>query len=328
MNRNRTGRLFPKIKPYNSGYLNIGDGHEIYFEECGNPGGFPIVFFHGGPGVGCSETDRRFFNPNKWRAVLFDQRGSGRSRPGGSVDRNTTDHLARDTAKLLEHLKIKKSVFFGGSWGSTLALLCAMKYPQVVAGMVLRGIFLATNDEVSEYSVGRAGNYYPEFRERFVSGIPPEERNDVVGFYHRKIFFGKNSEERRKFAYEWARYEEAMLGLEWKSNSLIDKELEAYPFEQWVRIEIHYMANGCFLSDRYILENAHLIPDVPIVIVHGRYDMCCPPVSALRLHKTLKRSKLHIAVAGHSSTDPEIRKKLVLETEAMYEKLYKSGFKY
>lgn len=245
MNRNRTGRLFPKVNPYNSGFLNVGDGHEIYFEECGNPKGFPIVFFHGGPGVGCTETDRRFFNPNKWRAVLFDQRGSGRSRPSGSIANNTTEHLVSDFEKLTTHLKIRKAVFFGGSWGSTLALVCAIRYPKLVAGMVLRGIFLATKDEISEYFV-------------------------------------------------------------------------VYPFEQWVRIETHYIRHNCFLEDDYIIKHALSTPLVPIVMVQGRYDMFCPPVNAFRLKNALPCSELRMVVAGHSSIDPETRKKLVLETEKIY----------
>lgn len=315
----RTGP-FPKIKPYNLGYLNVGDGHEIYFEECGNRGGFPIVFFHGGPGVGCSETDRRFFNPEKWRIILFDQRGSGRSMPGGSVHRNTTDHLVRDTAKLLEHLKIKKSVFFGGSWGSTLALLCAIRYPELVAGMVLRGIFLATRREIREYSVGAAGNYFPEIRERFVSHVPKKERKDVVRYYYKKITSG-TPKEKRFFSYEWARYEEAILRLKPGPEKSIDRELAACPFEPWVLIENHYMRHNCFLEDDYIIKYARGIPHVPIVIVQGRYDMCCPPANAFRLKNALSWSELHMVVAGHSSTDPETRRKLVLETEKIYYRL-------
>ena len=313
-------KSFPKIKPYHFGFMDTEDGHKIYFEECGNRNGFPVMFFHGGPGVGCTETDRRFFNPEKWRVILFDQRGSGRSRPIGSLKNNTTDHLVSDFKKITENLKIKKAVFFGGSWGSTLALVCAIRYPELVAGMVLRGIFLATRREIKEYSVGIAGNYFPEVRERFISHVPKKHLKDVVDYYHQKIICG-NAKKRKTFAYEWGRYEDSMLGLKPKSDEDIDRELGGFPFENWVRVEIHYMKNKCFLEDGYILKNARRIPNIPIVIIQGRYDMVCLPINAYSLHSALRRSELRMVLSGHSAMDPEITKNLISETEAMYEKV-------
>lgn len=321
--RRAADKLFPPIKPYNSGHLSVGDGHEIYYEECGNPDGVPVIYLHGGPGAGCDENTRRFFNPQKCRIVIFDQRGSGRSRPYASTYANTTQHLVKDINKLLTELKIDKVLLFGGSWGSTLALVYAITYPKTVLGMVLRGIFLSERSECMNYLAGQtAHSRFPEVCERFLSNVPEDARQNPADYYFAMMTCG-DPKMRRRFAYEWSYYETSRLYLVPPSDQGLRKEILADSFVSLAIMEAHYIRRFCFLEDGYILENSYKIPRVPISIIHGRYDDVCPVESAIRLHRTLPTSKLHIVTAGHSRTDPEIFKKLVSETDLMVSSLKK-----
>ncbi|MBI2640201.1 MAG: prolyl aminopeptidase [Candidatus Sungbacteria bacterium] len=323
MKRRVAEKFFPPIEPHHSGFLSVGDGHEIYYEECGNPNGVPILYLHGGPGAGCDENTRRFFDPKKCCIIIFDQRGSGRSKPYASTYANTTPHLVEDINKLLAALGKKKVVLFGGSWGSTLALVYAISYPERVSGMVLRGIFLSERKECLDYLNGQTEHSrFPEICERFLSNVPADARHNPADYYFAMMTSG-DPRMRRKYAYEWSYYESARLQLIPPNEKDLKKEILAEPFVSLAMMETHYIRNLCFLKDGYILKNVHRIPRVPISIIHGRYDDVCPVESAIRLHRALPTSKLHIVVAGHSRTDPKILQKLVSETDSMVSSLRK-----
>lgn len=315
--------LFPPIEPYLNGYLNVGYGHQIYFEECGNPDGVPILYLHGGPGAGCDRDSRRFFDPRKCRIILFDQRGSGRSRPYASIRDNNTWHLVEDMRKLLKHLGLEgqKVILFGGSWGSTLALVYAVTYPNTVLGMVLQGIFLSEKEECLDYLNGQMEHSrFPEVCKRFLGNVPEYARSNPAEYYF-AMMTSNDQEARRKFAYEWSYYETARLNLTPKSEEELEEEIRSEPYESLSILEAHYIRSLCFLEDGFILRNARLVPRVPISIIHGRYDDLCSVNSALRLHKVLPTSVLHVVVAGHSRTDPEILKKLISETDLIVSQL-------
>lgn len=305
---------YPPIQPYQSGYLHVGDGHEIYYELCGNPKGVPVLYLHGGPGAGCDKTDRRFFDPKKCCIIIFDQRGSGRSKPYGSIVANTTRHLVTDITTLLAHLEKDRVVVFGGSWGSTLALVFAIAYPERILGMVLRGIFLSERKECEDYLSGQIEySHFPEIGERFLGQVPQDARKNPAEYYYAMMTSGDESV-RRRYAYEWSYYESSRLHLFPPSEDKLKKEILAEPYFSCAIIEAHYIRSLCFLEDGFILKNAHRIPHVPTSIIHGRYDDLCPVGNAIRLQRALPTSTIHIVHAGHSRTDPEIRKKLISET--------------
>lgn len=309
-------KLYPKARPYKKGFLKVGDGHSLYYELCGNKKGKPVLFLHGGPGGGCSKNDRRFFNPKKFNAILFDQRGSRRSKPLYSLKCNTTGKLVQDIRKLLKHLGIEKVFLFGGSWGSTLALVYAIKYPETVAGILLRGIFLATKEDDKYFINGPVKEMYPEARERLLSFVPKKHWNSMERYYFKQIKSGKKLA-REKFAFEWIYYESRISSLKEKTEAEIRKKLKKWKYQACALIETRYLANNCFLENNYILKNAGKLKGIPTSIIHGRYDLVCSPKSALKLHKKLKDSKLHFVCAGHSSSDKEIQSKLVEEMNRM-----------
>ncbi|MDO8560756.1 MAG: prolyl aminopeptidase [bacterium] len=316
-------KLFPPIKPYHSGYLAVGDGHEIYYEECGNPNGVPVLYLHGGPGAGCDENARRFFNPKKCRVLLFDQRGSGRSKPYASISANTLWRLVEDIQKLLAYRGIEKVLLFGGSWGSTLALVYAECHPGNVLGMVLRGIFLSEQAEVRDYCEGVSNTRFPELWKRFISNIPLKfRRSRPVDSYFAQMT-GDGEKTKAHYAYEWAYYESARLNLVPKNDKELEREIKSEPYVALSILEAHYIRHLCFLDDGFIMRNIERIPHVPVSIIHGRYDDVCMVESAIKLHRALPGSTLHIVVAGHSRSDPEILKKLVSETDSMISKLRK-----
>lgn len=312
--------LFPPIEPYEYGYLPVDNGHKIYYEQCGNRNGYPILFIHGGPGAGCDKMDRRFFDPEKWKVILFDQRGSGRSKPFGSLKTNNTWALASDIWTLRKELGIEKFVLFGGSWGSTLALVYSILYPRTVSGMVLRGIFLGEADEIDSFTNGSVALFRPQVWERFIGPVPPEHKRNPYPYYRQQLN-SDDPETRKKFAYEWAFYEMSLLHLNPLPEEKISEETTSFSFESLALMETHYFAHNCFLEDRFIIRNANCLPSVPISIVQGDWDLVCPPISAYRLHKALPTSTLHMVLAGHSSSDPEIRKKLISETDAMFDRV-------
>lgn len=314
-------KLFPKIRPYRHGYFNVGDGHKLYYELCGNPKGKPVLFVHGGPGAGCSGKDRRFFNPKVWNIILFDQRGANRSKPFGSLKANTTWKLVSDMRQLLRFLNISKVFLFGGSWGSTLSLVYAIKHPETVTGMLLRGVFLGRKKDIMYTYGGGAEDYFPEAWERFVSHVPPRHRSDVIGYYVRQMQ-SKNRKISNKFAFEFTYYELSLLKLNMTHRDVmkIIGKARSHPWHKSMALtEAYYMKNSCFLPENYILKNISRIrkSGIPVAIVQGRYDMLCPPAQAWLLHKAIPKSRLVFAVSGHSSSDPPLTAKLVEEMRRM-----------
>lgn len=296
---------------YDEGHLPVGDGHRLYYERYGKPGGLPVLFVHGGPGAGFSEDDKGFFDPETFDVLLFEQRGSGRSEPFASLEANTTDHLVDDMERLLDAFSWDDVILFGGSWGSTLSLVFAIRHPRRVRAMALRGIFLADAAAIQHFVGGGAGAFFPEVWDRFVAPVPEEERHDVAKFYLERMLNGAE-EERERFTYEWARYELSLLKLDWEATDL-EEMLEHYNYRSLAPLEAHFTANDFFLPDGYILEHLDHLPDVPVSIVHGRYDVLCPPRPAYELHGRIEGSVLHFVRAGHSSGEEAIRKALIDE---------------
>ncbi len=307
--------LFPSIEPYDARKLDVGDGHTIYVEQCGNPTGLAVVVLHGGPGGGCSPAMRRYFDPKLYRIILFDQRGCGRSRPHASVDANTTWHLVSDIEKIREILRIDAWVVFGGSWGATLSLIYAQTHPQRVMHLVLRGIFLMTRAELRWFYGGGAGSFWPENWQRFAKLVPETERDDLITAYHKRLFSGDAMQEAR-FARAWAAWENSLASLRGDGRGGEGPSQYARAF---ARLENHYFMNAGFLDeDDQILRDVGRISHIPGTIVQGRYDMICPPISAKKLHNAWPKSKLHIVPgAGHALSEPGISAELVQTTNAI-----------
>jgi len=304
-----TGCLYPPIDPFEQCMIDVGDGNKIYVEQTGNSEVIRVIVLHGGPGGGCSPTMRRYFCPRKFRAILFDQRGCGRSRPHASVAHNTTWHLVDDIEKIRRHKKIEKWSLFGGSWGATLALIYAQKYPERVSHLILRGIFLMTQDELDWFYSGGAGKFWPEEWERFVSMIPASEQDDLILAYNKRLFCGNLSEETR-FAQQWAAWENSLASIH--SNTIRFSGAGSYA-RAFARLENHYFINKGFLDfDNYILSNMKSISNIPGIIVQGRHDMICPPVTAYSLAQHWPSGQLRmIQNAGHSLSEPEISVELI-----------------
>jgi proline iminopeptidase len=301
--------LYPPVDPFDQRVIDMGDGHRVYVEQCGNPEGVPVLVLHGGPGGGCSPAMRRYFDPRTYRVVLFDQRGCGRSRPHASVENNTTWHLVADIERIRAALNIDRWTCFGGSWGATLALIYAISHPGRVAQLVLRGVFLMTRAELDWFYGGGAGAFFPDLWARFVAPIPEDERGDLIGAYHRRLFSGNVMEESR-FGRIWANWENALASVHH------DGPLGESPSEYaraFSRLENHYFQNAGFLDhDGWIIANRHRIAHIPAAIVQGRYDMICPPVSAWRLAQGWDRCDLRmVPLAGHALSEPGISAELV-----------------
>lgn len=301
--------LYPPIDPFDQRIIDMRDGHRIYVEQCGNPDGIPVVVLHGGPGGGCSPAMRRYFDPSAFRVILFDQRGCGRSRPHASVLQNTTWHLVNDIEVIRKELGISRWICFGGSWGATLALVYAISYPDRVAHMVLRGVFLMTRAELDWFYGGGAGAFFPELWSRFVNAIPQDERGDLIAAYHRRLFSGNVMEETR-FGRIWANWENALASIH---NDGPLGESPAEYARAFARLENHYFHNGGFLEeDGWILRERARIKNIPATIIQGRYDMICPPVSAWKLAQGWESCDLRIIpFAGHALSEPGISEGLV-----------------
>ncbi len=304
-----TDYLYPPVEPYDQRMLDVGEGHSLYVEQCGNPDGVPVMVFHGGPGGGCSPAMRRYFDPAHFRVVLFDQRGCGRSRPHASVEANTTWHLVRDAETIRRTLGIESFISFGGSWGATLALIHALSHPERVRHLVLRGVFLMMQSELDWFYAGGAGAFYPELWTRFVAPIPPEERGDLIRAYHRRLFSGHRETE-VAHARIWAQWENALASIQ--SDGIFGEAPPDYA-RAFARLENHYFVNNGFLvSDGWILKNRARIEHISADIVQGRYDMVCPPVSAMALAEGWERARLEIIpLAGHALSEPGISEALV-----------------
>jgi proline iminopeptidase len=309
--------LYPDIEPYRTGYLKVSDVHEIYFEESGNPRGKPAVFLHGGPGGATDPKMRRFFDPKRYRIVLFDQRGCGKSRPHANLEDNTTWHLVDDTERLREHLKIDKWLVFGGSWGSTLALAYAETYPERVTELVLRGIFLLRRWELEWFyqNPGGAAALYPDLWESFVAVIPPEERGDMMNAYYKRLT-SKDTDELLQAAKAWSTWEAALSFLHLNTDYISKFKQDAYA-AAFARVECHYFVNAGFLkSENQLIEEVGRIRNIPAVIVQGRYDIVCPMKTAWDLHKAWPEAEFHVIPdAGHSAFEPGITHHLIAATD-------------
>ena len=303
-------KLYPQIKPYKKGYLKVGDGHEIYYEMIGNPKGIPVLYLHGGPGAGIWPKDRQYFNPKKFNVLLFDQRGSGKSKPFASTKNNTTWDLVDDINKLLDMAGFKKVIIFGGSWGSTLALVYAINNPKRVKAMVLRGVWTCEREDIKKYYMGGgAANHFPDAWESFLNNVPKRNRKNPLAYYIKQMN-SKNNKVRDKYAKEMALYEMKMLMLDMPKKT-INKYLKRGSYKSLGPLEAHYMSKNCFLPDKYIINNAKKIAHTPTFIIHGRYDVICRPLLAWRLHKALPKSKLFFVIAGHISSEKEIQDKTI-----------------
>lgn len=311
--------LYPPIEPHQRGMLDVGAGQSVYWEISGNPEGKPAVFLHGGPGGGTAPFHRQFFDPEQYRIVLFDQRGCGRSTPhiadGADLSLNTTDHLIADIEQLREALGIEQWLVFGGSWGSTLALAYAQRYPQRVTELVLRGIFLLRRKEIDWYYNGAAGYVYPDEWEKFLVPVPEAERDgDLVEAYHR-LLHSPDEEIATAAAVAWSTWEGATSSLLPQPDRVAEtgEPLFALAF---ARIENHYFRHGGFLDEGQLLRDIDKIAGIPAVIVQGRHDIVCPAVSAWELHRAWPGSVLHIVDdAGHAANEPGITHHLVEATD-------------
>ncbi len=307
--------LYDPIEPYQQGMLKVSEIHDIYYEQCGNPDGQPVVFLHGGPGGGIIADYRRFFDPEAYRIVLFDQRGAGKSTPHASLEENTTWHLASDIERLRQHLGIEKWMVFGGSWGSTLALAYAQTYPACVGSLVLRGIFLCRPKEIDWFYQEGASAIFPDVWEQYQSVIPESERGNMLEAYYRRLTSDDESV-RLEAARAWSIWEGSTSKLI-PDQKLIDDFSEPHKALSLARIEAHYFINNTFFeTDNYLLENVGKIRHIPAVIVQGRYDVVCPMMSAWALHRAWPEAEfIVVGDAGHSVSEPGITSALVDATD-------------
>jgi proline iminopeptidase len=307
--------LYPEIEPYRTGTLQVSSAHALYFEEVGNPKGAPAVFLHGGPGAGIGPKHRRYFDPAHYRVILFDQRGAGRSQPLAELEDNTTEHLLGDMEKLRRMTGVEKWLVFGGSWGSLLALCYAIRWPERVSGLILRGIFLGRPREVQWLFQEGASRVFPDAYERFIGPIPPAERGDLMSAYHKRLV-SEDPVERMRAAQAWSLWEASVCKLIPDEAFLREMSADRQALSL-ARLENHYCRNGLFLpSPDHVLENAERLAGIRTRIVQGRYDMACPAESAWDLHRALPQSELRIVPdAGHSATEPGLMRELVRATD-------------
>lgn len=301
--------LYPPIDPFDQRVIDMGDGHRIYVEQCGRPDGVPVIVLHGGPGGGCSPAMRRYFDPQTYRVILFDQRGCGRSRPYASVAENTTWKLVEDIEAIRLNLGIDRWMCFGGSWGATLALIYAITHPDRARALILRGVFLMTQAELDWFYGGGVGAFYPDLWARFASAIPEDERGNLIEAYHRRLFSGNMAQEFH-FGRIWANWENALASVQYSATL---GEGPAEYARAFSRLECHYFHNAGFLpQDGWILANRHRIEHLPAVIVQGRFDMICPPQSSWMLAQGWRNCELQIVpMAGHALSEPGISEALV-----------------
>jgi proline iminopeptidase len=307
--------FYPEIEPYDHGMLDVGDGHRIYWELCGNPQGKPVVFLHGGPGAGCTPTQRRLFDPDKYRILLFDQRGCGRSSPYASLEANTTWHLVADIERLRSMIGVDKWMVFGGSWGSTLALAYAETHPERVTELVLRGIFTLRRSELLWYYQEGASWIFPDKWEGFLAPIPEEERSDLMAAY-RKRLIDPDPAVRAKAARAWSLWEGETITL-LHNQEYSDQFGDEHYAIAFARIENHYFVNEGWFEEGQLIRNAHRLKGIPGVIIQGRYDIATPPKTAWELHKAWPEAQfIMVPDAGHAVSEPGITHHLVEATDA------------
>ena len=308
--------LFPEIEPYNKIHIDCDDMHKIYVEESGNPNGQPILFLHGGPGGGCGEKQRRFFDPKYYRIVLFDQRGCGKSKPLGETNQNTTADLINDIETIRKHLDISRWIIFGGSWGSTLALAYAMQNPELIIGLILRGIFLSRRKEL-EWFLNEVNQFFPELHQNLLKHQKDINPQNLVQRYTELVFNEIDKKSAKEAAISWNHFEGSILKLLPESSEdnsgSIDEDFELAR----AKVQLHYIINKCFIDgDNILNEVSTFLNDTPVIIVQGRYDMVCPPKTAFDLHQKLPQSELiMIPDAGHSASEAGTLSALIYATE-------------
>ena len=307
--------LFPNIEPFNTFNLPVSDLHTIYVEESGNKNGKPVIFLHGGPGGGVDPKYRRYFDPKKWRIIMFDQRGCGKSTPFAELEENTTWDLVSDIEKIRKHLSIDNWVVFGGSWGSTLSLAYSQTHPDSCKGLILRGIFLVRKKELDWFYQEGANNIFPDRWESFLEPIPVEKRDNLMQAYY-EILTGEDHSKKIEAAKAWSTWEGSTVKLLEDENFISDFSDDKFA-EAFARIECHYFMNNCwFDSDNHLIENMHKIRHIPGVIIHGRYDIICPVIQAWDLYKVWPEADLHIIPdAGHSIFEDGIKNKILEYTD-------------
>jgi proline iminopeptidase, Neisseria-type subfamily len=308
--------FYPEIEPNNKGMLKVSDIHTLYWEECGNPQGQPVVFLHGGPGGGIAPDHRRFFDPKFYRIILFDQRGSGQSVPCAELKENTTWDLVEDIERIRKMLNIEKWVVFGGSWGSTLALAYAITHTEKVKALVLRGIFLCRPSEIKWFYQEGASQIFPDVWDEYLKPIPENERHDMVTAYYKRLTH-ENADIRLQAAKAWSKWEAATSRLIVDPKAIDEFDDPEYALS-FARIECHYFTNNAFFkTENWLLENVNKIRHIPGFIVQGRYDVVCPARSAWDLHKAWPEAKFQfIADSGHAAGEPGIRSALIEATDA------------
>ncbi len=316
--------LYPEIKAYATHRVRVSDIHDLHMEEAGNPDGIPVLFVHGGPGGGTSGDSRRFFDPERYRIIVFDQRGAGRSTPHAELEDNYTAALVADMETIRESLHIERWVLFGGSWGSTLSLVYAQTHPQRVMGLVLRGIFLCRNQDLQWFYQDGASRIFPDYWQEYLEHIPEEERGDMIAAYHRRLI-GQDEIARMAAAKIWSGWEGCCSTLR-PNAAIVEHFQDPHVALAMARIEAHYFVNNCFLEENQILNNASRLEGIPGFIVHGRYDVVCPLDNATALHKLWPESELYIIRdAGHSAFEPGNTDALILATIEMAKLCEKEG---
>lgn len=309
-------QLYPSLHAYHHFMLAVDDIHELYVEECGNPDGIPIVFLHGGPGAGCESYHRRYFDPDRYRIILFDQRGCGRSTPHAELKHNTTQRLVDDLEKIRQTLDIDRWALFGGSWGSTLALAYAQTHTSRVTGLILRGIYFSTEKEIRWLYQEGTSLFYPDYWQDFLAPIPHSERNNLLQAYYNRLV-GDDEIARIRAAKAWSKWEGRTATLTPRA-SLLDHFTDPHNALSIACIEAHYFINNGFLEDNQLLEQAPSLINIPGYIVHGRYDMLCPVDNAFKLHQAWPGSKLTIVEAsGHAGSEEGIISELVQATDEL-----------
>lgn len=308
-------QLYPAIEPFDTGMLAVDDRHTLYYEQCGNPKGKPVVLLHGGPGGGCSAKMRSFHDPAKYRIVLFDQRGAGRSTPHADLVGNTTWDLVADIERLRAHLEIDRWQVFGGSWGSTLALAYAQAHPRQVTELILRGIFMLRRWELEWFYQEGASRLFPEAWQQYIAAIPEDERGDLIAAFHKRLT-SDDEATRLAAARAWSVWEGATSFLH-IDEDFADSHADAQFALAFARIENHYFTNaGFFEVDDQLLRDVYRIVDIPGVIVHGRYDVVCPVQNAFDLHQVWPKAELIVTPAsGHSAFEVENVDALVRATD-------------
>ena len=312
--------LYPAIEPYRRHTIEVERPHRIYVEECGNPGGIPVLFVHGGPGGACEPVHRQFFNPDLYRIILFDQRGCGRSSPHAELRGNNTQALLSDIETIRGLLRVERWLVFGGSWGSTLGLIYAQTFPGRVSGLVLRGVFLCREQDISWFYQNGASRLFPDYWQDFVAQVRPENRDDLIKAYY-ALLTGDDEVSRLAAAKAWSVWEGRTSTLHSKPD-LIRRFGDSHVALSMARIECHYFVHQAFIQPNQILDRVDCLQGIPGVIVHGRYDVVCPLDQAYALHQVWPESRLSIIpAAGHSASDPAVADALIRATDGFAERL-------